>query len=277
MECWRFARPYFCRISSAPNTHEQQKGSHCRIRSIFNIGSWTKIFFNLVILSLKINENILQSFSKRQFRSWRDLCGCEVQQAGLTVCITTGCHLCQTYRQTGHSLCQCQVQWEVQTLSSAAPSSLPMWGAEPRGHLCTLTGTYTHRARGWKARAGGMSQVLLFSECRLCLKLSQPMSSKQPCPPPRTDLDLNTIIHSSQSNCREWQVTQGYFLRLTMVQLLVKQNYLLSPFPTLGLFWTCPVMDIQCLMHIPPVPKYVRVYGMWGCLFNYIKITLLSL
>lgn len=127
MECWRFARPYFCRISSAPNTHEQQKGSHCRIRSIFNIGSWTKIFFfNSVILSLKINENILQSFSKRQFPSWRDLCGCEVQQAGLTVCITTGCHLCQTYRQTGHSLCQCQVQWEVQTLNSAAPSSLPI-------------------------------------------------------------------------------------------------------------------------------------------------------
>lgn len=33
---------------------------------------------------------------------------------------------------------------------------------------------------------------------------------------------------------------------------------------------------IQCLMHIPPVPKYVRVYGMWGSLFNDIKITLLQ-
>lgn len=33
----------------------------------------------------------------------------------------------------------------------------------------------------------------------------------------------------------------------------------------------------QCLRHIPSVPKYGRVYGMWGCLFNDIKaVTLLQ-
>lgn len=62
-----------------------------------------------------------------------------------------------------------------------------------------------------------------------------------------------------------------------MGQLLVKENCLPSPFPTLGLFHTPSGVCIQCLMHIPPVPKHVGVHGIRGCLFNDIKtITLLQ-
>lgn len=171
----------------------------------------------------------------------------------------------------------------------------PSGGAKPQ--LSSPVGTCTHRythTQGQGMKSPGWWHVLLFSEspglCRSCLSPSPALlPSKQPCPPqppPRTDLDLNTIIHSSH---KQLQRVAGHPRILFAALLQLTAHYGAAacegkvssiPFPNpwalSGHAQWClhPVFDAHPTL---TSAKICRVYGMWGCLFNDTKtITLLQ-